>query len=109
MKNCRPSNPFKQTRSSIFSLSSSNFPRKHFLDSQTFLNMNKSAILAASVAAASATAVSMSSSAKLSLQDCGDQRGHGGSSPVASSASTEKFAPRFDGLRFIETLITAHR
>lgn len=24
-------------------------------------------------------------------------------------SSTEKFAPRFDGLRFIETLVTAHR
>lgn len=43
------------------------------------------------------------------LQDGGAQRGHGGSSPAVSSASTEKFAPRFDGLRFIETLITAHR
>ncbi|KAG5020911.1 hypothetical protein AAZX31_06G274300 [Glycine max] len=71
--------------------------------------MNRSALLAASVAAASATAASLSSSAKLSLQDGGAQRGHGGSSPAVSSASTEKFAPRFDGLRFIETLITAHR
>ncbi|KAG4980195.1 hypothetical protein JHK85_034153 [Glycine max] len=80
--------------------------------------MNKSALVAASVAAASATATSFSSSAKLSLQietrvwvlqDGGAQRSHGGSSPVANSASTEKFAPRFDGLRFIETLITAHR
>ncbi|KAM0049584.1 hypothetical protein Hdeb2414_s0008g00287611 [Helianthus debilis subsp. tardiflorus] len=26
-----------------------------------------------------------------------------------TSCSTEKFAPRFDGLRFIETLVTAHR
>lgn len=25
------------------------------------------------------------------------------------SSSTDKFAPRFDGLRFIETLVTAHR
>ncbi|XAR68023.1 hypothetical protein NMG60_11003003 [Bertholletia excelsa] len=26
-----------------------------------------------------------------------------------SKASSDKFAPRFDGLRFIETLVTAHR
>ncbi|KAH7841592.1 hypothetical protein Vadar_031863 [Vaccinium darrowii] len=26
-----------------------------------------------------------------------------------SSSNKEKFAPRFDGLRFIETLVTAHR
>ncbi|TKY66859.1 hypothetical protein E2542_SST09750 [Spatholobus suberectus] len=71
--------------------------------------MKKSGILAASVAAASATAVSLSSSAKVSFQDGGAERGHGGASPAASSASAEKFAPRFDGLRFIETLITAHR
>ncbi|KAK7342245.1 hypothetical protein VNO80_25190 [Phaseolus coccineus] len=71
--------------------------------------MNKSALLAASVAAVSATAVSLSSSAKFSLQDGGARRDHSGSSPAVSAASMEKFAPRFDGLRFIETLITAHR
>ncbi|WOG98751.1 hypothetical protein DCAR_0418096 [Daucus carota subsp. sativus] len=26
-----------------------------------------------------------------------------------SKSSDDKFAPRFDGLRFIETLVTAHR
>ncbi|BAT90122.1 hypothetical protein LR48_Vigan08g113000 [Vigna angularis] len=71
--------------------------------------MTKSAFLAASVAAASATAVSLSSSTKLSLQDGGARRDHGQPSTAASAASLEKFAPRFDGLRFIETLITAHR
>ncbi|KAL1363016.1 hypothetical protein HN51_011228 [Arachis hypogaea] len=72
--------------------------------------MKKSSLFAASVAAASATAVSVSSSAHVSIQDGGSQRGHGGSSSSPEgSASTEKFAPRFDGLRFIETLITAHR
>ncbi|CAJ1978936.1 unnamed protein product [Sphenostylis stenocarpa] len=70
--------------------------------------MNKSAILAASVAAAAA-AVSLSSSVKFSLQDSGAQSCRVGFSPAASASSTEKFAPRFDGLRFIETLITAHR
>ncbi|KAK8310874.1 hypothetical protein V6Z11_D02G211300 [Gossypium hirsutum] len=28
---------------------------------------------------------------------------------IKKSTLTEKFAPRFDGLKFIETLITAHR
>ncbi|XP_034906061.1 uncharacterized protein [Populus alba] len=34
------------------------------------------------------------------------------SSPVvekSGGSNKEKFAPRFDGLRFIETLVTAHR
>jgi len=35
-------------------------------------------------------------------------KNHGNSSHQRSS-STDKFAPRFDGLRFIETLVTAHR
>ncbi|QCD87760.1 hypothetical protein DEO72_LG3g2300 [Vigna unguiculata] len=72
--------------------------------------MNKSAFLAASVAAASVSAVFLSSSStKLSLQDGGVRRDLIRSSTAASAASMEKFAPRFDGLRFIETLITAHR
>ncbi|RYR21541.1 hypothetical protein Ahy_B03g066847 [Arachis hypogaea] len=72
--------------------------------------MKKSSLFAASVVAASATAVSVSSSTHVSIQDGGSQRGHGGSSSSPEgSASTEKFAPRFDGLRFIETLVTAHR
>ncbi|EEF43465.1 uncharacterized protein LOC8288865 [Ricinus communis] len=33
----------------------------------------------------------------------------GASNACAPSSDKEKFAPRFDGLRFIETLITAHR
>lgn len=37
-----------------------------------------------------------------------------GSSPQRRSSATDpfdkdKFAPRFDGLRFIETLVTAHK
>ncbi|KAK7312801.1 hypothetical protein VNO77_36946 [Canavalia gladiata] len=71
--------------------------------------MKKSGLLAASVAAASATAFSASSSTQVSLQDGGVHSGHSGSSPMVNSAPAEKFAPRFDGLRFIETLITAHR
>ncbi|KAI4322669.1 hypothetical protein L6164_022340 [Bauhinia variegata] len=71
--------------------------------------MKKSGLLAASLAAASATAVSASSSPSMQIshQDMA-QRDHENCSSVRSSAP-EKFAPRFDGLRFIETLITAHR
>ncbi|KAK4771464.1 hypothetical protein SAY87_031996 [Trapa incisa] len=40
-----------------------------------------------------------------------DVQGYGSSSQRKFSAmdSSDKFAPRFDGLRFIETLVTAHR
>lgn len=31
------------------------------------------------------------------------------SKSVSAPASSDKFAPKFDGLRFIETLVTAHR
>ncbi|KAK4796285.1 hypothetical protein SAY86_028611 [Trapa natans] len=71
----------------------------------------------ASVVAASTAAFSSSSSS-----DAGDRSaayhvlpnpdsGYGSSSQRKFSAmdSSDKFAPRFDGLRFIETLVTAHR
>lgn len=29
--------------------------------------------------------------------------------PLTTTSDKDKFAPRFDGLRFIETLVTAHR
>ncbi|OIW18944.1 hypothetical protein TanjilG_10293 [Lupinus angustifolius] len=72
--------------------------------------MKKSSLLAASIAAASATAVSVSYSTHASHQDgMVERRREGSSSSASSSTSSEKFAPRFDGLRFIETLVTAHR
>ncbi|KAJ6379266.1 hypothetical protein OIU76_015976 [Salix suchowensis] len=67
---------------------------------------NKSSVFAASVVAASATALSVSSSSpgfNSNVKEAGPNKDQQG------SASMEKFAPRFDGLRFIETLITAHR
>ncbi|CAN6915490.1 unnamed protein product [Brassica oleracea] len=79
--------------------------------------MKKSGILAASISAvASATAISTASTntslsfslpeTKLSRQDLKEkQRKKKGS----EDEGDEKFAPRFDGLRFIETLVTAHR
>nr|GMC67837.1 hypothetical protein DM860_007145 [Ipomoea batatas]GMD25456.1 hypothetical protein DM860_007145 [Ipomoea batatas] len=38
-----------------------------------------------------------------------DLRKSSSSSNLEKLSNGEKFAPRFDGLRFIETLITAHR
>ncbi|KAK4255504.1 hypothetical protein QN277_008501 [Acacia crassicarpa] len=72
--------------------------------------MKKSGLLAAYVAAASATAVSVSTpSSSFTLhQDATVQRNQENSAS-ANSSSADKFAPRFDGLRFIETLVTAHR
>ncbi|XP_028787573.1 uncharacterized protein LOC114743533 [Neltuma alba] len=74
-----------------------------------YLNtMKLSGLLAASVAAASATVVSVSATAKVTYQDGLVGKGLKESSSVRS-CSGNKFAPRFDGLRFIETLVTAHR
>ncbi|KAI8019135.1 hypothetical protein LOK49_LG04G02943 [Camellia lanceoleosa] len=47
---------------------------------------------------------SSSSSSSSSFSDKG-----GVSDSHLSSSGKDKFAPRFDGLRFIETLVTAHR
>ncbi|GMY30661.1 hypothetical protein FCV25MIE_25903 [Fagus crenata] len=79
--------------------------------------MKGSCTLVASVLAASTVALSSSSSA-----GDRDPSFHPFSNEGFSSASSkscapnshgstekEKFAPRFDGLRFIETLVTAHR
>ncbi|XVF01990.1 hypothetical protein REPUB_Repub04eG0137600 [Reevesia pubescens] len=78
--------------------------------------MKKSSLFAASVAAASATAISASSSPSSSNFTCNsnlhfsiEEKKEHENSAIKKSASTEKFAPRFDGLRFIETLVTAHR
>ncbi|PSR70402.1 LIM and calponiny domains-containing protein [Actinidia chinensis var. chinensis] len=76
--------------------------------------MKKSGLLAAaSVAVASATAVSSSpcsSSTLITNSDSIESReAVSGKSIEKSKDSSDKFAPRFDGLRFIETLVTAHR
>ncbi|CAL9227164.1 unnamed protein product [Arabidopsis halleri] len=80
--------------------------------------MKKTGIIAASISvAASATTISAGSTntfvsfsspeSKYSLQDSKEiQRKKKSSS---EDGGEEKFAPRFDGLRFIETLVTAHR
>ncbi|KAK9072098.1 hypothetical protein SSX86_008530 [Deinandra increscens subsp. villosa] len=71
------------------------------LPSTTMIMMKlSSSALVASVLAASTAALSSSSHFDSSLQD---QRGR----TVGSEKG--KFAPGFDGLRFIETLVTAHK
>ncbi|XP_059663866.1 uncharacterized protein LOC132309591 [Cornus florida] len=70
--------------------------------------MKKSGLFAASAAAA-ASAISASSSSPNSKIQISCEETISRKSNENSSSSSEKFAPRFDGLRFIETLITAHR
>ncbi|KAM7531500.1 hypothetical protein LguiB_034910 [Lonicera macranthoides] len=78
--------------------------------------MKASCTIVASVLAASTVALS-SGDTGLAFNPCSveglssySRRGGDNSSHMAlSSSEKEKFAPKFDGLRFIETLVTAHR
>ncbi|CAM8881957.1 hypothetical protein QQ045_020157 [Rhodiola kirilowii] len=70
----------------------------------------------ASVFAASTTALASASPAAsdVTFTPCCCEGLHSGSSvkspdTKSGTATKDKFAPRFDGLRFIETLVTAHR
>ncbi|KAK0587214.1 hypothetical protein LWI29_019285 [Acer saccharum] len=64
-----------------------------------------SALVAASMVAASTVALTSSSSANVNkVLSSSNNR-----PSKCASSDKEKFAPRFDGLRFIETLVTAHR
>ncbi|KAJ0106128.1 hypothetical protein Patl1_17390 [Pistacia atlantica] len=66
--------------------------------------------LVASVVAASTMALTSSSSAREGDMSKGFSSSERNSPPSScTSSEKEKFAPRFDGLRFIETLVTAHR
>ncbi|CAL9089049.1 unnamed protein product [Musa textilis] len=83
--------------------------------------MKKAGAYAASLAAASAATLtalnnpdhgaSSSPSSKGESPGWILQQGSGSSidKDAAGSVVADKFAPRFDGLRFIETLVTAHR
>ncbi|KAK3006001.1 hypothetical protein RJ639_016016 [Escallonia herrerae] len=71
--------------------------------------MKKSGFWAASAAVASASAVSASSNSKIQICREDGSSKHGGNNSSQTAASSDQFAPRFDGLRFIETLVTAHR
>ncbi|CAN6452591.1 unnamed protein product [Victoria cruziana] len=77
--------------------------------------MKKSATLFASMAAASATVIS-ASALPIDSRSPNSQEGRPNSTkewtsqvPSQSGQLQDGFAPRFDGLRFIETLVTAHR
>ncbi|XVF12836.1 hypothetical protein REPUB_Repub08aG0154500 [Reevesia pubescens] len=74
--------------------------------------MKGSGSLVATVLAASTVALTSSSSAgvhDVSFSLIPSNQGANGASRNYTASEKEKFAPRFDGLRFIETLITAHR
>ncbi|CAN6585749.1 hypothetical protein ACFX13_015292 [Malus domestica] len=68
--------------------------------------MKGSGPLVASVVAASTMALTTSSSSNQGFSSPATKNG-GKNSHTASDK--DKFEPRFDGLRFIETLVTAHR
>ncbi|MBA0814938.1 hypothetical protein Gohar_020732 [Gossypium harknessii] len=70
--------------------------------------MKKSGLFAASVVAASASA-SSNFTCNSNFQLSSEEKKQHENSANTKPAPTEKFAPRFDGLRFIETLVTAHR
>ncbi|EYU35618.1 hypothetical protein MIMGU_mgv1a017467mg [Erythranthe guttata] len=73
--------------------------------------MKASLTLVASVVAASTAAVtsfsSISGDRDISINSCTYQGKSVNSPPISSEKG--KFAPKYDGLKFIETLITAHR
>ncbi|XWS61497.1 hypothetical protein CRYUN_Cryun07bG0130800 [Craigia yunnanensis] len=75
--------------------------------------MKGSGPLVASLLAASMVAFTSSSSAGLpdvSFSPTSSNLGaKNGAASNCTASEKQKFAPRFDGLRFIETLITAHR
>ncbi|KAK8521050.1 hypothetical protein V6N13_077173 [Hibiscus sabdariffa] len=75
--------------------------------------MKGSGPLVASVLAASTVALTSSSSTGVQHVTfspiSSHQESRSGASRNCTASEREKFAPRFDGLKFIETLVTAHR
>ncbi|CAK9170336.1 unnamed protein product [Ilex paraguariensis] len=69
-----------------------------------------SALVASTVALTSSSAHPDVSFNPCSNMGSSSSSGKGGATTCqVMSSDREKFAPRFDGLRFIETLVTAHR
>ncbi|KAI4370838.1 hypothetical protein MLD38_019142 [Melastoma candidum] len=66
----------------------------------------KASMCALTAAASSMLAASL---ATLTASNDGNSSYVAGMIFASSSSAKEKFTPRFDGLRFIETLVTAHR
>nr|GFA25780.1 hypothetical protein [Tanacetum cinerariifolium]GFA25822.1 hypothetical protein [Tanacetum cinerariifolium] len=71
--------------------------------------MKKSSLFAASIATATIVTGGSNINIRTSHQDDGESSKRNSSSEKNNKCCSEKFAPRFDGLRFIETLVTAHR
>ncbi|OAY59735.1 hypothetical protein MANES_01G055200v8 [Manihot esculenta] len=78
--------------------------------------MKGTCTLVASVLAASTLALSSSSAVDRDVafypssnEGSTSVMGKHGSTNACQTSDKGKFAPRFDGLRFIETLVTAHR
>ncbi|XP_074581314.1 uncharacterized protein LOC141837842 [Curcuma longa] len=78
--------------------------------------MKKAAAFAASIAAASSAALAAATSDHRhacsiapSKEGSGSSRKRDAAGSGSRKGADDKFAPRFDGLRFIETLVTAHR
>ncbi|KAG4117613.1 hypothetical protein ERO13_D12G243000v2 [Gossypium hirsutum] len=75
--------------------------------------MKGSGPLVATVLVASTVALTSSSSAGVQhvsfSPTSSNQESQNSASRNRTALEREKFAPRFDGLRFIETLVTAHR
>ncbi|KAK9275010.1 hypothetical protein L1049_022268 [Liquidambar formosana] len=76
--------------------------------------MKGSCTLVASVLAASTVALTSPGDRDVASNPCANEEsssavGKSSANSSRMSSDKEKFAPRFDGLRFIETLVTAHR
>ncbi|PRQ16745.1 hypothetical protein RchiOBHm_Chr7g0187581 [Rosa chinensis] len=71
--------------------------------------MKASGTLVASMVAASTMALTSSSSSSSSPSAAPGLASAKGGRNSHTASDKEKFEPRFDGLRFIETLVTAHR
>ncbi|CAA2992437.1 Hypothetical predicted protein [Olea europaea subsp. europaea] len=71
--------------------------------------MKGSCTLVASVVAASTAALSSRAAGGRDVTFNSSSRQATPTNSLIASSEKNKFAPRFDGLRFIETLVTAHR
>ncbi|KAL5764348.1 hypothetical protein ACOSP7_016705 [Xanthoceras sorbifolium] len=71
--------------------------------------MRGSGALVAATMVAASTAAALTSSSSANINQGFSSSGKNVRPSKCTSSEKEKFAPRFDGLRFIETLVTAHR
>ncbi|KAJ8512349.1 hypothetical protein OPV22_002783 [Ensete ventricosum] len=71
--------------------------------------MKKAGVFAASLAAVSSAALFTTNPSSSFKEGSGSSRKQDAAGSGSRRDAEDKFAPRFDGLRFIETLVTAHR